>query len=132
GELAPLHYRLNRLDWRPVHTTVRPESPIRLVHDEAGRVIVREAADGPTIRYTYSDAGDLLEAHIDGLREPHRFATDAWGRIIQHERPDGSIREWAFDELGRVSTVRDGTPGTADPEDRLFEPRLRWETVRLI
>ncbi len=129
----------------------------RWEHDAAGRVIVAHhiltgndkgqplaspssssakspAAQKPlaTFRYTYSPQGNLLEAVLEGdkSKQPHRFVTDTWGRIIRHQQPDEAYTSWVYDDLGRLAEQQVGTPLAKDPKDLFAETRFQVTSTR--
>ncbi len=76
-----------------------------LTYDNADRLITKSTSDGPTIAFSYDQAGNLLTKKVDpaGLAVTSIFAYDANGRQITAKNPDSTYAVTLYDKFGEMT-----------------------------
>jgi RHS repeat-associated protein len=61
----------------------------------------------PVQTFEYDSLGNIIGV-TDGEKNYTNFTLDAWGRITEIKKPDGSVEAYAYDHVGNIVSTTDG------------------------
>jgi RHS repeat-associated protein len=132
-----LRYRYDNAQLQLTQIENESGEKYRLDYTPNGLIRQETGFDGRRTAYAYDLNGHLLEKTEfgdDGSQLVTAYERDSAGRLLVKTLPDGTLVEYRYDRLGRLTSVDDGHDHPLefeyDQQDRLITEHQGWGTLR--